>query len=117
MEAIRAEKAFLESALRAEVSGFSLHSTGRLMMLCGDKLSDIRSDLLTAGFRYNRNLLLRKGNLKAVSDSNRYWRDGCLCLHVGVKPRILALVHPFWWDEEDLPVITLVEKAIRGDVL
>ena len=115
--AIRAEKEFLEMALNVEILGFSLHSTGRLKKMCGSRLPEIRDMLLKAGFRYSRHHLITRYGLKFISDSNRYWRDGCLCLYLGVEPRILALTHPFWWDEEDLPVITLIERAIRGDMI
>ena len=116
-DAIRIEKELLETALSIEILGFSLHSTGRLQRMCGDKLPEIRDVLLKAGFRYSRHHLVKRYGLKFVSDSNRYWRDGCLCLHLGAEPRILALIHPFWWDEEDLPIITLIERAIRGNVI
>ena len=116
-EAIRAEKEFLETALGVEVHGFSLHSTGRLRKMCGDELPRMLDALLEVGFDYSRHHLITRYGLRFISDSNRYWRDGCLCLHVGVEPRILALVHPFWWDEEDLPVVTLIERAIRGNMI
>jgi len=117
VEAIKAEKALLEAALGIKVLGFSLHSTSRLSRMCGDKLSELQNTLLEAGFKYSRHHLIAQHKLKLVSDSNRYWRDGCLCLHIGVEPRILAVIHPFWWDKEDLPVITLIERAIRGNMI
>ena len=117
VEAISSEKELLEKALDTTVQGFSLHSTLRLTRLCGESLDEIRMKLLSGGFRYCRGLLIKEANLRFISDSNRYWRDGCLCRFLGQEPRIIALIHPFWWDEEDLPVITLIEKAIRGEIL
>jgi hypothetical protein len=34
-----------------------------------------------------------------ISDSGRYWRNGCMCNHLGKHDNIQILTHPIWWVE------------------
>lgn len=36
---------------------------------------------------------------KYISDSNKIWREGCMCKWINIQhPRLQILVHPHWWD-------------------
>ena len=111
------EKRLLEEILRTRVLGFSVHSGTRLRDLYGIDYIQIFNKKLHNHFEYYAMSPEILQAFKYVSDSNRYWRDGCICNHIGKVPKIYALIHPFWWAKESLPVITLIEEAIRGEVL
>jgi len=34
-----------------------------------------------------------------ISDSAQYWREGCMCQHVGKYNKLMVLTHPIWWNE------------------
>lgn len=40
--------------------------------------------------------------MKYLSDSNGFWREGDLAAHLNKHDRLQILVHPDWWFEEDL---------------
>ena len=40
--------------------------------------------------------------MKYLSDSNGFWREGDLLAHIGKHDRMQVLIHPDWWFEEDL---------------
>jgi hypothetical protein len=44
-------------------------------------------------------------DIKYVSDSCQYWREGCLCALVKEEraPRVQVLTHPLWWSEDGRP--------------
>jgi hypothetical protein len=57
--------------------------------------------------------------IKYISDSGQYWREGCMCHHVGVDDRMQILVHPEWWGEKTLApdhILTSIRDAERADV-
>jgi len=59
-------------------------------------------DPLEAGFK---NYALEPrffGDMKYLSDSNGFWREGDLSVHLNRHDRMQVLVHPDWWFEEDL---------------
>jgi hypothetical protein len=57
--------------------------------------------------------------IKYISDSAQYWREGCMCHHVGVDDKMQILVHPEWWGEKTLSsdnILTLIKSSINKDV-
>ncbi|MDH3361889.1 MAG: hypothetical protein OEL51_06010, partial [Nitrosopumilus sp.] len=34
---------------------------------------------------------------KYISDSGRYWREGCMCKHINKHEKLQILTHPIWW--------------------
>lgn len=36
---------------------------------------------------------------KYISDSGQYWREGCMCKHVGKYDKLMILTHPIWWND------------------
>lgn len=40
--------------------------------------------------------------IKYLSDSFGFWREGCLCKHLGQYPRMQVLIHPCWWFKDNL---------------
>jgi len=116
-EVIVREKEILEELLGIKVHGFSIHSSGRIREIYGIDYEKFFTDKLRDVFEYYAYSPTITRSFKYISDSNRYWRDGCICTYIGRTDRIYALIHPFWWAEERLPVVTLIEEAIRGEIL
>jgi hypothetical protein len=59
-------------------------------------------DPLEAGFK---NYALERRffkDMKYLSDSNGFWREGDPSVHLTKYPRFQVLVHPDWWFEKDL---------------
>ncbi len=57
--------------------------------------------------------------IKYISDSGQYWREGCMCHHVGVDNRMQILVHPEWWGEKTLQpdhILAHIKDSERSDV-
>lgn len=54
------------------------------------------------GIRYNAYDSAFTSNIKYISDSFGFWREGCMCNHIGLYPRMQILVHPCWWFKEHL---------------
>ncbi|WP_424017691.1 hypothetical protein ACOZ4N_17740 [Halorientalis pallida] len=50
--------------------------------------------------------------VKYLSDSNRHWREGCFCEHLGERSAhtYQVLVHPIWWHETPLSNRELYRK-------
>jgi hypothetical protein len=40
--------------------------------------------------------------IKYISDSNKRWREGCLCKWIEQCDRIQVAIHPHWWDGDSL---------------
>ena len=116
-EVIMSEKEILEELLGIKIYGFSIHSSGRIKEIYRIDYEKLFTEKLKKAFKYYAYSSTITRGFKYISDSNRYWRDGCICTHVGETDRIYALIHPFWWAEERLPVVTLIEEAMRGEVL
>ena len=55
--------------------------------------------------------------IKYISDSGRYWREDCMCQHIGNYPRLQILIHPVWWtsgmENRDLAVHHMVHKQLN----
>lgn len=52
------------------------------------------------GIRYDAYDQAFFGEMKYISDSFGFWREGCMCRHLGQHPRMQILVHPCWWFQE-----------------
>lgn len=39
---------------------------------------------------------------KYISDSGHYWREGCMCQHVGIHDKLMVLTHPIWWNDREV---------------
>ena len=50
--------------------------------------------------------------IKYISDSNKVWREGCMCKWIGLQQKLQILVHPHWWNG-----MTLEEYVNRYRVL
>jgi hypothetical protein len=59
-------------------------------------------DPLAFGFRHYALHPRYFNEMKYLSDSNGFWREGDLTVHLGRHPRFQILVHPDWWFEKDL---------------
>lgn len=51
-------------------------------------------------------------NVKYLSDSCQFWREGCFCQWVAAAavPRLQVLVHPEWWSEEGTPADAILDR-------
>lgn len=56
----------------------------------------------TVGIRHNAYEKVFFGDMKYISDSFGFWREGCMCNHIGRYPRMQILVHPCWWFKDHL---------------
>jgi hypothetical protein len=40
--------------------------------------------------------------IKYISDSNKRWREGCMCKWIGKSEKIQIAIHPHWWNGDSL---------------
>jgi hypothetical protein len=113
---LKGEKAFLERFTCAPVEGFSIHSPTRIKELFGLDITPFLNEALKT-FKYHIFIPEIQSGYYYISDSNRYWRDDCLCHHIGRESRLNVLIHPFWWAEKTTPIIALIEQAMGGDLI
>lgn len=59
-------------------------------------------DIYSFGFRYYGMDEAYTKEMKYLSDSNGFWREGDLAQHLGKHERLQVLIHPDWWFESDL---------------
>ena len=55
---------------------------------------------------------------KYISDSNRMWREGCLCqfLTKSSCQNLQVLIHPIWWNEKDLSYVGIYQKLKKQKI-
>jgi len=98
---LRREKAVLEAITGFEISSTSEHrDISQVVHQTGNYHDSF--DPLEAGFR---NYALEKrffNDMKYLSDSNGFWREGDPLVHFNKHQRFQILVHPDWWFEKDL---------------
>lgn len=100
-EILRKEKALLELVFDASVVTASEHR---------DISHDIHHtqpfrlshDVYAFGFRYYAMADAYIKQMKYLSDSNGFWREGDLIQHLEKHERFQVLIHPDWWFERDL---------------
>ncbi|MDH3361128.1 MAG: hypothetical protein OEL51_02070, partial [Nitrosopumilus sp.] len=51
---------------------------------------------------------------KYISDSGRYWREGCMCKHINKHEKLQILTHPIWW-VNDYKSTDLAFKELKKD--
>lgn len=56
-------------------------------------------------------------SIKYLSDSSQYWREGCLCKHLGKTPKMQVLIHPEWWTERGLPWNVVLETILHDQLI
>lgn len=56
----------------------------------------IFTNLEKEGYIDSRNPKIIK-EVKYISDSSHYWREGCMCQNVRKYDRLQILTHPIWW--------------------
>lgn len=56
--------------------------------------------------------------VKYISDSNRNWREGCLCqfLEKYSFRNLQVLMHPIWWDEKKVSYIDIYKKLEKEKI-
>ena len=91
-ETIRREAAVLEGRFGTRVSLVAEHNPGRATRPDGLELGPLQDAYSPAFTR----------EIKYLSDSCQFWREGCFCgfLDPERHPRLQVLVHPIWWSEE-----------------
>jgi|CXWL01.1.fsa_nt_gi hypothetical protein len=50
-----------------------------------------------------------------ISDSGRYWRNGCMCSHIGKHSSIQILTHPIWWAENSRSIKKQLDLFIERE--
>lgn len=103
------EKAMLEDLVGRPV-GVALHMPRRCTGF------DSRA-LMETGTLYDVASQERFGGLTFVSDSNRHWRDRCICEHLRERTGLHILLHPVWWmpEVQDADVSMIVRQLAEGD--
>jgi len=103
------EKTMLEDLVGHRV-GVALHMPNR----CSDFEEGAKH---AAGALYDASSEERFGGLKFVSDSNRRWRNGCICEHLSGSAGLHVLIHPIWWmkEVEDADVVGIINGLAKGD--
>jgi hypothetical protein len=89
------EAAALETRFGAPIRVVAEHNPGRAPRPEGLSLAS-RLDAYAPEFTRD---------IKYVSDSCQFWREGCLCSLVAEEraPRVQVLTHPLWWSEDGRP--------------
>jgi hypothetical protein len=100
-EVLRQEKAILELLLGAPILTASEHRDVSHTVHGTINYHD-RYDPLEAGFRNYALSPKYFGQMKYLSDSNGFWREGDPTEHFANHARLQVLVHPDWWFEKDL---------------
>jgi len=50
-----------------------------------------------------------------ISDSGRYWRNGCMCNHIRNQNNIQILTHPIWWVENSRSIKKQLDLFIEKE--
>jgi len=50
-----------------------------------------------------------------ISDSGRYWRNGCMCNHLENQNNIQILTHPIWWVENSRSIREQLDLFIEKE--
>lgn len=99
---IRRESAILEDRFGVRVSLVAEHNPGRVP----------RADPLDLGDLIDAYSPAFTAQMKYLSDSCQFWREGCVCGFIDPSrhPRLQVLVHPIWWSEEG----RLADESLRA---
>jgi hypothetical protein len=102
-ETIRRESATLEDRFGSRVSVVAAHNPGRAPRPDGLDLGGLL-DAYSPAFTVQ---------MKYLSDSCQFWREGCACGFIDPSryPRLQVLVHPIWWSEEG----RLADESLRAE--
>lgn len=65
------------------------------------------ADLIDA---YDKELMK---DVKYISDSSGYWREGCACGHLGRHRKMQILIHPEWWNQTTIAPDKILEEINR----
>ena len=88
IESIRNEIEVLEMITEKKITSVSQHipseTRGIFTNLRDNGLIDSRDPEITKQVKY-------------ISDSGHYWREGCMCKHIKNFDRLQILTHPIWW--------------------
>ncbi len=97
-EMVKREKLALETMLGTLLFGLSEHMPTRRGrdFVNGNHMFDAIT-LTNSGFLYEAYTRDFVQDAKYISDSNRHWREGCLCQWIGRRDKLYALIHPYWW--------------------
>jgi hypothetical protein len=50
--------------------------------------------------------------IKYISDSNKRWREGCMCKWIEKSPKIQIALHPHWWNGDSLEEYLVKYKVL-----
>lgn len=50
---------------------------------------------------------------KYISESAYFWREGCMCNHIGKQNSLVVLTHPIWWDNTEKSRMEILEELIK----
>jgi len=87
---IQRESQILSDLIGKQITSVAQHNTSI------SKDLDFKSNLKNEGFIDSRDPEILK-QTKYISDSGRYWREGCMCKHINKHEKLQILTHPIWW--------------------
>ena len=88
IEIIKKEIEMLELIIGRKITSVSQHVPS--------ETREIFTNLKNHGLIDSRDPEITK-QVKYISDSGHYWREGCMCQHVNKHDKLQILTHPIWW--------------------
>jgi len=88
IEFIIKEAKMLEIIIQKKITSVSQHIPS--------ETREIFINLRESGFIDSRDSEITD-QVKYISDSGHYWREGCMCKHIKNFERLQILTHPIWW--------------------
>ena len=85
---IKDEVAMLEKITGSKIKSVSSHIPSETLK--------IKVNLEKSGF-IDSTYSSKLKTFKYISDSDRYWREKCMCKNIGKYDRLQILTHPIWW--------------------
>jgi len=104
---IQRESQILSDLIGKQITSIAQHNTSI------SKDLDFKSNLKNEGFIDSRDPEILK-QTKYISDSGRYWREGCMCKHINKHEKLQILTHPIWW-VNDYKSTDLAFKELKKD--
>ena len=88
IEFIKNEAKILENIINKKIISVSQHIPS--------ETRNIFTNLKQEGFIDSRDPDTTN-QVKYISDSGYYWREGCMCMHIKKFDKLQILTHPIWW--------------------
>lgn len=109
IEHVDSEVRLLKSQFNTEIYAVSFHRPSQFILHTSFKLNNGLINTYDSDFARE---------FKYISDSGRMWKNGCLCRFIDkadcLTPKIQALVHPIWWNDESMSAKDTMERFLHN---